>query len=333
MIGSILKCTLGGKWKTAIFSVTSACNCRCSMCNIPNLPTHHILPSAAFEILRQCARNKVALLSITGGEPFLYPHLPILVKRAKEMGIIVHIATNGTLPNKIHEVKGSADAIGFSIDSHVASEHDSNRKHEGAFEKCMKSVENCKKMGIRSFVNTPPNEYIINETEDYVRFVNDDVGIPVGFCYPETQKGDYFSKSKSIVSNLKAEQIVDFFRAAIKLKRSGYNILNTDIFLREAAEYARGDYQKTSRCGGGRIVYWIDWSGKVHPCFIKNVVLNKNEIWEKHNPSNCNECFIQCFREPSSFVYNLPTSLKELRTLGYFALEAQRKNQAAQSTQ
>ena len=49
MLGSILKCLLGGRWKTAIFSVTSACNCRCSMCNVPNLPPQHILPNTAFE--------------------------------------------------------------------------------------------------------------------------------------------------------------------------------------------------------------------------------------------------------------------------------------------
>ncbi|MEM3452473.1 MAG: radical SAM protein [Candidatus Hadarchaeum sp.] len=321
MIETILKCMLGARWKTAIFSVTSACNCRCSMCNIPNLPPKNLPIDAAFELLRQCVENKVAFLSLTGGEPFLHPHLPALVKRAHDLGIFVHIATNGTLPDRVDEVKGHVDAIGFSIDSHVSSEHDQNRGHAGAFEKCLKSVGNCKKLGIRSFANTPPNRYIIEKIEEYVRFVNDEVGIPVGFCYPETNGGEYFSKCNSIISGLRNEQIADFFSAALRLKKMGYDIINTDIFLHEAIAYAKGNFSDTSRCGSGRVVYWIDWSGKVHPCFKKRTVLNRNKSWEKYNPFGCNDCFVQCFREPSSFVYHLPFSLNDLKTWKRFLVK------------
>ncbi|MGC8816708.1 MAG: radical SAM protein [Candidatus Hadarchaeum sp.] len=318
MLRPLLKCALERRWKTAILSVTSACNCRCSMCNIPNLPPRHLPLDVGLEILHQCVRNKVAFLSITGGEPFLYPHLTALAKRAHELGIFVHIATNGTLPEKIGEVKGYVDAIGFSIDSQLGAEHDCNRGHPGAFEKCLKSVEVCRRMGIKSFANAPPNRYIIQKIEGYVGFLNSEVGIPVGFCFPETNGGDYFSKCESIISGLTRKQIADFFSAALRLKRSGSDIVNSDVFLKEAVEYARGNFQRVSRCGSGRVVYWIDWSGLVHPCFNKGTVLNQNGKWEKHDPMDCNECFIQCFREPSSFIYNLPHSLGGLKTWKYF---------------
>ncbi|MEM4202420.1 MAG: radical SAM protein [Candidatus Hadarchaeum sp.] len=321
MIATILKCAMARRWKTAILSVTSACNCRCSMCNIPNLPLKNLPIEAAFELLRQCVKNKVAFLSVTGGEPFLYPHLSALVKRAHDLGIFVHIATNGTLPNKISEVKGQVDAIGFSIDSHISSEHNRNRRHHGAFEKCLKGVEYCKELGIRAFANTPPNQYIIEKIEEYTRFINNELGIPVGFCFPETKGGEYFSKCDSIISGLKSEQIANFFSAALRLKRSGHNIINTDIFLKEAIDYAKGNFNQTSRCGGGRVVYWIDWSGNVHPCFNKKAVLNRDMGWQKYNPSGCNDCFVQCFREPSSFVYNLPYSLKDLKTWKRFLMK------------
>lgn len=314
MIATILKCALGRRWKTAILSVTSACNCRCSTCNIPNLPLKHLPLDIAVEILHQCVENKVAFLSITGGEPFLYPHLKTLVREAHKLGIFVHIASNGTLPEKINEVRGLVDAIGFSIDSHVGAEHDAHRGHERAFEKCLASVKNCQKMGIRSFANTPPNQYIIEKIEEYVEFINNEVGIPVGFCFPETNGGDYFSKCESIISGMTREQIASFFSAALRLKKSGHGIINTDIFLKEAIEYAKGNFSGVNRCGSGRVVYWIDWSGKVHPCFNKQAILNEKRRWEKYNPMNCNECFVQCFREPSSFVYDLPASLGELKS-------------------
>ncbi|MBC7219855.1 MAG: radical SAM protein, partial [Hadesarchaea archaeon] len=203
------------------------------------------------------------------------------------------------------------DAIGFSIDSHVGPEHDAHRGCPGIFEKCLASVKNCQKLGISSFANTPPNRYIIEKIEDYVDFVNNELGAPVGFCFPETNGGDYFSKGESIISGLSREQIADFFSAALRLKRSGYGIINTDIFLKEAIAYARGNFRSLSRCGGGRVVYWVDWSGNVHPCFNKGAILSGGRRWEKYNSAGCNDCFTQCFREPSSFVYQLPFSLRE----------------------
>lgn len=318
IIGTILKGILGGRWKTAIFSITSACNCRCPTCNIPNLPDHFISLGAAFEVLHQCLRNKVILLSITGGEPLMHPHLPSLAKRAKEMGFIVHIATNGTLPDRIRDLRGFVDLIGFGIDSPIASEHDSNKDHRNALKKCRESVEGCKRLGINAFANTLPNKYIIDEVEEYVSVMNYEWGIPVGFCYPEVDNGGYFSIDENPVSTLSAEQIADFFRTALRLKRMGYEILNTDVFLREAVEYAKGNYDKVSRCRSGEVVYWVDWFGNVYPCFSKRDVLNKGADWERYNPDACNDCFTQCFREPSSAASNFLSLLKELRTFKSF---------------
>ncbi|MGQ9788223.1 MAG: radical SAM protein [Candidatus Hadarchaeaceae archaeon] len=318
MIATIFKCALGRRWKTAIFSVTTACNCRCSMCNIPNLPPKHLSLEAGLEILRQCVQNKVAFLSITGGEPFLYPHLKPLVKKAHKLGVFVHLASNGTFPEKISMVSKYVDAIGFSIDSHVGAEHEDHRRHPGIFKKILASVKNCQKLGVSSFANTPPNRYIIERVEEYVKFINNRVGIPVGFCFPETNGGNYFSKGESIISGLRREQIAGFFRTVLTLKRSGYEIINTDIFLKEAIAYAAGNFSGLSRCGGGRVVYWIDWSGNVRPCFNKGEILSNGGRWEKYESDDCNDCFTQCFREPSSFVYHLPFSLGELKTWKFF---------------
>jgi hypothetical protein len=52
-----------------------------------------------------------------------------------------------------------------------------------------------------------------------------------GFCCPETHGGDYFSTCEGVISDLKVEQIADFFSTALRLKKSGYRIASTDIFF------------------------------------------------------------------------------------------------------
>jgi len=314
-IWRIVKGVASRKWKTAIFSITSACNCRCSMCNIPNLPQISIAPEKGGKILRQCSKNGVLFLSFTGGEPLLHPSFPSLARAAKGMGFVIHVASNGTLPNGVRILKGSVDVMGFSVDSMDPQEHDLNRKHKGAFEKVRRSIQNCRKLGIKAYANTPPNVYIADKIEEYVEFMNGEWGIPVGFCYPETGNRGYFSTDENIVSVLSHEKIAEFFRSALKLKKGGYEILNTDVYLREAVEYAKGNFSRVSRCWAGEGVYWIDWHGDVHPCFSKEETLNTCEKWEKYSAEKCNDCFTQCFREPSSVISNIPSLINELKIL------------------
>ncbi|MBO3803899.1 MAG: hypothetical protein JTT11_08560, partial [Candidatus Brockarchaeota archaeon] len=82
-------------------------------------------------------------------------------------------------------------------------------------------------------------------------------------------------------------------------------------------EYALG--RKVSPCRAGDAVVWVDWSGSVHPCFNKNgVALNSGsrDKWEAHDSSACNECFNQCFREPS-LTSNLRNAAADWRLYKY----------------
>jgi len=176
-----------------------------------------------------------------------------------------------------------------------------------------KILKKCKKFGIKATVNTPPNEFIVNKIEEYMDFVNNDLEVPVAFCYPETGNKDYYTTDENPVSALTREQIADFFSSALRLKEAGYEVFNTDLFLKEAVHYARERYGEVSPCRSGDSVYWIDWFGDVHPCFTKGAVLNEKEVWESCDQSGCNRCFTQCFREPSSAVVNPRSVLGEIK--------------------
>jgi len=290
---------LRGRTKTAIFSITTWCNCNCTMCGIPKMDKVAISLPKAKELLDDCSRNGVLFVSFTGGEPLMHPDIGEILSYAKAKGMFVHVASNGTMPERIRSLKGMVDLIGFSLDSHDPAEHDRNRGRRNCSQEVARSVRISHALGMRPIVNTPPNQMIIGRIEEYVRYVNEELGCPVGFCYPMVDNGGYYDKGSNVVSSLKPSEIVRFYSRAIELKGNHTKIVNTDDFLRESIMYTLG--YRVSPCRAGDRVVWIDWSGSVYPCFNKGSVrLNGgNRLWSCFDASECSECFNQCFREPS----------------------------------
>ena len=84
------------------------CNMRCPFCHNASLVlrpnTQPIIPEE--EVLSYLAKRKNILegVCITGGEPTLYPELPLFIKQIKELGFKVKLDTNGTNPAMLKEL-------------------------------------------------------------------------------------------------------------------------------------------------------------------------------------------------------------------------------------
>jgi MoaA/NifB/PqqE/SkfB family radical SAM enzyme len=308
-----------GRTKTAIFSVTTSCNCNCAMCGIPSMENKTISLERARDALDDCSRNGVLVVSFTGGEPLMHPHIVEIIQYAKAKGMVVHVATNGTLPQRIRRLGGLVDFVGFSLDSHRPEEHDRNRRRRNCSEEVARSVRVSHMLGIKYMVNAPPNKMIKDSVREYVEFVNTELGCPVGFCYPMVDNGGYYDKGSNVVSSMTPTEIVRFYSEVIELKRNGSKIANTESFLRESMGYTLG--REVSPCRAGKRVVWVDWSGAVHPCFNKKAIrlnYSNDGSWCRFDASKCSECFNQCFREPSLIGGNLANAIRDWRTYRYF---------------
>jgi MoaA/NifB/PqqE/SkfB family radical SAM enzyme len=309
---------LRGRTRTAIFSVTTRCNCKCAMCGIPKMDKVTIPLRRAKEVIDDCSRNGVLFMSFTGGEPLMHPDIGEILSYANAKGMFIHVASNGTMPERIKMLSGLVDLIGFSLDSHIPEEHNRNRGRRSCSDEVAKSVRISHMLGMKSFVNTPPNQMIKDRIEDYVSFVNEELDCPVGFCYPMVDNGGYYDKGSNVVSVLKPSEIVRFYAKAIELKRNHSKITNTDGFLRESISYTLG--HKVSPCRAGKCVVWIDWEGAVHPCFNKGTTRLDNgnhRLWSVLDTSKCNECFNQCFREPSIVDGDIANMIRDWRLYRY----------------
>ena len=109
MIGGLQKVTLldfPGKVACTVF--LTGCNLRCPYCHNPELvlPRNNgktVSENELFEFLFS-RKGKLDGVCITGGEPTVHPELPFLIRRIRDMGFLIKLDSNGTLPEMLEHL-------------------------------------------------------------------------------------------------------------------------------------------------------------------------------------------------------------------------------------
>lgn len=131
------------------YYVTYRCNASCSFCDIWEKPSPYITVENLRENIRDLKRLGVKVIDFTGGEPLLHRQLDLLLKEAKESGMITTVTSNGLLyPKYAEKLKGLIDMLHFSLDSPDRDEHDKSRGVK-CFDKVMESIAVAKSLGER----------------------------------------------------------------------------------------------------------------------------------------------------------------------------------------
>ena len=133
------------------------CNFLCPYCHNPELVKKRLQPKLlpAEEIFAFLAKRKNVLeaVSITGGEPLLYPEIIDFIKRIKTLSYLVKLDTNGTNPfllEKIIDLK-LVDYIAMDIKAPLTSRNQAYNKATGVkvdLDKIKKSIQIIKDSGI-----------------------------------------------------------------------------------------------------------------------------------------------------------------------------------------
>jgi pyruvate formate lyase activating enzyme len=97
-----------GKMAAIIF--TGGCNFRCPFCHNPELIDinhENVPPAYPWEEIDKFLEKKkgwIDAIMITGGEPTIHPDLPKVLKKIKEKGFSVGVATNGGNPEMLSDI-------------------------------------------------------------------------------------------------------------------------------------------------------------------------------------------------------------------------------------
>lgn len=254
--------------------ITSRCNHRCRHCYNYwkyelGVQKESTLSSRDLNfIFHQLKRNKVLSVTITGGEPFLYPKRVLrCLKLAKEVDIMADINSNLTLLNNqiIEELSGFNNiAILVSLISANEKIHDMIVGSRGAFKRTIDNIQKCIKSGIKisvSMVLTKANFSDIYKTAKFVK----NLGITT-FCatraVPPLGCPDY--TEYCLTTKMAKEALNELLRVDKELN------IRTDILnsYPKCLMFGSDALKKFSHriCVAGQTTMTIGSEGEVRPC-------------------------------------------------------------------
>ena len=148
-------------WPRLVFwETTAACNLVCSHCRRTDV-ADQMTPD---ELSTQEARAMIdelsdwgrTILVFSGGEPLMRPDIFELMRYANQKGVIVALATNGTLidqarAERIHE--SGVDRVSISFDGADEATHDAFRRLPGSFRSAMAGAQALQAEGVSLQVN------------------------------------------------------------------------------------------------------------------------------------------------------------------------------------
>ncbi len=147
------------KPRLIFWEVTKGCNLRCIHCRATatELSSPTDLPtSRALDIIDQIAAFSNPILVLSGGEPLYRSDIFQLATYAKDKGLRVALATNGTLVTK-EVARMISDSgikrVSISLDGADAMTHDTFRGIPGAFEAALHGFRNLKEVGMSVQIN------------------------------------------------------------------------------------------------------------------------------------------------------------------------------------
>ena len=137
------------KLRYLFFELTDACNMACLHCGSSASPCNkmYMRYELADKVMTDVAKAydpSEIMICLTGGEPMLHPDFYRIAARAKELGFLCGITTNGTMIDEAAAEKirdSGITAISVSLDG-TEDLHDWFRNSKGAYSRAVRGVKN-----------------------------------------------------------------------------------------------------------------------------------------------------------------------------------------------
>ncbi len=161
----------------AVIEVTDYCNFNCKWCfanSGQNLSPRHMGKENLKTLITALANSGLKQITLSGGEPTLYPHLKEVIEEAHSYGLVVHMNTNGYLLSKelATELKSAGlSQVQINIDSLDPRKHDYVRGKKGSFLRAIKALKNAREARLTCVSQTVLTKENENEIVDIFKFV------------------------------------------------------------------------------------------------------------------------------------------------------------------
>jgi len=216
------------------------------------------------ELFEQLVDMAVLNLTLTGGEPLVHPDFFEIGGRARTLGFVVRIKSNG------HLIRGDVARrlvdevapyqIDLSLHGATAASHDRQTRLPGSFDRLMENIVEMRGLGLRLYLSctlTAWNEHEIDETFELA----DRLGLRLNFNPTVTPKDDGSTDPLRISPSLEG---VKALARAIEKRHAKATAADQKA---DREQDQKGDESPVKRhCGAGSSSVTIDQWGDVLPC-------------------------------------------------------------------
>lgn len=284
---------------SVLLELTYACNLDCSFCyNDKSLAGKALSTEQYLALLDELRELGVMNLILSGGEPLAHPDFFQIGARARELGFVVRIKSNGHALNTTmaRRVRDEIDPFEIEISLHgaTAPTHDRQTQVPGSFERLMKNLETLKQLGIRFKLNSAVTRWNQDELGAMTELALA-LGVGLKFDTHLSPKDDGDTTPLALAAS--SDALTQLFS-------------NQPGKINATPEAAPGKY-----CGAGAATLAIDPFGTVYPCVqwrqpVGNLHQSSiRELWH-NNPG------LEAIRQANAATAALPQAA-QLRQSGF----------------
>jgi len=284
--------------------LTRRCNLQCEYCQVIRKPPEKELSVAEWKrVIDLFISGGHRAFVFTGGEPLMFDGLFELIDYAAPRAV-TSIITNGLLLDEARlERLRHLDFLTFSFDL-IDGAGPSRKDAFGRLELIKRAS---KKYGFSAEAIVTLTRLNVEEAPRIVALA-DEAGIDVTFSVVHTAAPEEGFEYRGDHPELAFSSEEDFARLEAvatelkRLRRAGYRVSETDKFLDDMLEFARGRFRMPCYAADGYFTVAPD--GRVQPChdrpasavnaaYVRNYEVMQHEV-AKMVPPDCT-CFYRCF--------------------------------------
>ena len=250
---------------SVLIELTYRCNLDCFFCyNDLNLRGEPLSRQEYFDLLEELRDLEVFHLTLSGGEPLAHPDFFLLGARARELGFVVRIKSNGHAlrGDLARRVRDEIDPFLIEISLHgaTAATHDRQTRVPGSFERLLANLAGLRVLGLRVKLNSTLTLWNEGEIEALYALA-DALGLPLQIDSDVTPRDDGDREPLQVSPSREGMQRLFRIQAA-RGRTAGSpsgveEIRGTDRDLPIPAG---------KHCGAGSAGLAIDPYGNVYPC-------------------------------------------------------------------
>lgn len=286
--------------RSVMISLTYWCNSRCTMCNI-----WKIRPKSEFtfkdwqKFLKDEVFSEVRNLTITGGEPSMYPNYVATIKmiidnlpKLRRMTINSNGFTPKLLVGYMEEIaaycqqKNIKLAASVSVDG-VGERHNQIRGIPKGFEKCMETIEGYRQLAKKYNFSVGVSGVLMKQNLDHYQELKqwfDDKNIDFNFQLVGFHDSYLNNKDTEAKVGIKKEEMKKLIEALEEIKNSKKRWSFGRYYWEDMLSLYQNGTSRTTPCSFLKDDFCFDSFGDVYYCFstrpVGNVVREQRSVGE-----------------------------------------------------